>query len=108
VVDGNCTFTITNSTTFAVKININMTNFTGGGGWTLSSSSPDGTHTRVTAYYSGEALASATVLTTSDQVFIASLAGSATKKWDFKWETPTSFADRTQKSATITLTGVVP
>jgi hypothetical protein len=106
ITDGQCTFTITNSQANAIKINIKAANFTGGGGWTLGT--PDGTHTRLIAYYSGQNPASGVTLTTSDQVFVASLAGSATLKWDFSWETATSFADGTQKSSTITLTGVAP
>ena len=106
VTDAQCTFTITNSQANAIKVNINMTNFTGGAGWTLGV--PDGTHTRVIAYYSGENPASGVTLTTSDQAFISSLAGSATIKWDFSWETPTNFVDGVQKTAQITLTGVVP
>lgn len=106
ITDGQCTFMITNSQSNAIKINIQATNFTGGDGWTLGA--PDGTHSRLIAYYSGQNPASGVTLTTSDQVFIASLAGSATLKWDFSWETATSFADGTQKSSTITLTGLVP
>ena len=106
VTDGQCTFTITNGQANAIKVNIQATDFTGGGGWTLGT--PDGTHARLIAYYSGENPASGVTLTTSPQTFVASLAGSATLKWDFSWETPTSFADGTQKSSTITLTGLAP
>jgi hypothetical protein len=45
-------------------------------------------------------------LTTSDQEFYDGLAGSATIKWDFKMETPTSFTDGVEKTGTITLTAV--
>ena len=106
VTDAQCTFTITNGQANAIKVNIQATNFTGGGGWTLGA--PDGTHARLIAYYSGENPASGVTLTTSPQTFVASLAGSATIKWDFSWETATAFADGTQKSSTITLTGVSP
>jgi hypothetical protein len=106
ITDGQCTFTITNGQSNAIKVNIQATNFTGGGGWTLGA--PDGTHARLIAYYSGQNPASGVTLTTSPQAFVASLAGSATLKWDFSFETATSFADGTQKSSSITLTGVAP
>jgi hypothetical protein len=106
VTDGQCTFTITNSQANIIKVNIQATNFTGGGGWTLGA--PDGTHARLIAYTSGSNPASGVTLTTSPQTFVASLASSSTIKWDFSWETATSFDDGTQKSSTITLTGVAP
>jgi hypothetical protein len=106
VTDGQCTFTITNSQSNAIKVNIQATNFTGGGGWTLGA--PDGTHARLIAYYSGQNPASGVTLTTSPQAFVASLAGSATIKWDFSFEDATSFADGVQKSSTITITGLAP
>jgi hypothetical protein len=106
VTDGQCTFTITNSQSNAIKVNIKESNPTGGVGWTLSSSVGSDT-IKDTAVVSGVDPASGVVLTTSDQVLIASLAGSATKKWDLKRETGT-FTDGAQKTSTITLTGVAP
>jgi hypothetical protein len=106
VTDAQCTFTITNGQANAIKVNIQATNFTGGGGWTLGT--PDGTHARLIAYTSGMHPAAYVTLTTSPQTFVASLAGSATIKWDFSFETATAFADGTQKSSSITLTGLSP
>ena len=107
VVDGNCTFTITNNAAAAVKINIHGHAFTGGVGWTLTSGAPGSDTVRITTYYSGQDPASGVVLTTSDQTFIASLAGSSTKMWDFKFETGT-FTDGTQKTGIITLVAATP
>ncbi len=108
VVDGDCTFTITNNDTVnAVKVNIKATNFTGGVGWALTSGAPGSNTVRITAYPSGTDPASGVVLTTSDQVMLASLAAGATKKWDFKFEAGT-FTDGEGKTSTITLTGVIP
>ena len=102
VVDGECTFTVTNNSGGAIDITIKATNFTGGNGWTLTSDPPDEDEVRLTAYYSGQNPVSGVVLTTSYQAFIDSLADSATKKWDFKMETGT-FTDGVQKTSTITL-----
>ena len=100
--DGDCTFTITNSSGAAVDIDVKITNFTGGVGWTLASAVASNT-VKMTTYYSGQNPASGVVLTTSDQEFLTSLADNATKKWDFKLETGI-FTDGVQKSSTITLT----
>jgi hypothetical protein len=107
VQDGECTFTITNSQANAIKVSIKESNPTGGVGWTLTASAPGENTIRDTAVVSGVNPASGIVLTTSDQTLIASLAGSATKKWDLQRETGT-FTDGAQKSSTITLTGSAP
>jgi len=100
--DGDCTFTITNSSGGAVDITIKASNFTGGDGWTLTSGAPGSATVRMTAYYSGLNPASGVALTTSYQSFISALADSGTKKWDFKLETGT-FTDGVSKSSTITI-----
>jgi hypothetical protein len=105
VVDDDCTFTITNSSSVAIDLAISATNFTGGVGWTLGV--PAQNVARMTAYYSGQNPASGVVLTTSGQAFYSNLATSATKKWDFKLETPTAFTDGVAKTSTITLTATV-
>jgi hypothetical protein len=102
VEDGECTFTITNSSGGAVDLTIKATNFTGGDGWTLTSNAPGSGTVRMTAYYSGQNPASGVVLTTSYQSFKTAVADAATLKWDFKLETGT-FTDGTQKSSTITI-----
>jgi hypothetical protein len=60
---------------------------------------------KLVAYASGQTLATAKILTTSDQLFISNLAASATKKWDFKFMTGT-FTDGVAKSTTIILSSV--
>jgi hypothetical protein len=102
--DGECTFTITNDSAGAEDIDIKCSNFTGGVGWTLASSTGEN-QVKITAYYSGQNPASGVVLTTSDQEFYDGLAGSATIKWDFRLDTGT-FTDGAAKTATITLTAV--
>jgi hypothetical protein len=108
VTDGNCTFTITNGDPYnAVKINANATNFTGGVGATLHASPPGTDQVTMTLYYSGQNPASGLVMTTSDQVFIASLAANVTKMWDFNLQLGGT-TDAVQKSSAITFTGVAP
>ncbi len=108
VVDGDTTFTITNNGSAAEKISIKGANFTGGVGWTLVSGAPGSNEVRITAYATGDNPASGPVLTTSDQTLVASLAASATKKWDFKLETASGFGDGAAKSGVITLTASAP
>ena len=106
LVDAGCTFTVTNNGNVAENIAITATDFAGGVGWTLGT--PAQNVVRLKAGKSGDALETDMVtLTTSPQAFISSLAGSATKKWEIKMETPTSFTDGVTKTSTITLTATL-
>jgi hypothetical protein len=103
--DTECYFTVTNNSGAAADIDIKATNFTGGSGWTLTSGSPGADTVRLRAGKSGDANEAAMViLTTIDQAFISSLADTASKKWELKMETPTSFSDGDTKTSTVTLT----
>jgi len=104
ITDAYCTFSVTNNGTTPINITIKATNFTGGAGWTLGT--PDATHARLTGFKSGDDPSAGVVLTTSEQSFISALAASSSKKWEIKLETPTSFADGSVKTSTITLTAV--
>lgn len=100
--DGECYFSVTNSSGGTIDITIKSDNFTGGVGWTLGV--PAENVARIKAGASGTDNETAMVtLTGSYQAFIGSLADSASKKWEIKLETPTSFTDGVEKSATITL-----
>lgn len=104
VVDGECTFTITNDGSITIDIDVKGTNFTGGTTVSLTSGAPGSNQVRMTVYYSGQNPASGVVLTTSDQAFYTGLAASGTKKCDFKFETGTLPTDGTQKTGTLTFT----
>lgn len=106
VVDGDCTYSVSNDGADAFKIMIHGHNFTGGVGWTLGA--PGENQARITAYYSGQNPASGVVITTSDQQFYASLGAGNHLHWDYKLETPTSVTDGVQKQTTLTLTAVSP
>jgi hypothetical protein len=108
VVDANCTFTITNDGSTTEKISIKGTNFTGGTTTSLVSGAPGTNELRITAYPSGIDPASGVVLTTSDQTLVASLAGSATKLWDFKLELGTLQNESNQHTGNLTLTAAAP
>lgn len=104
--DSECFFEVTNNSGAAVDISIVATNFTGGDGWTLSSSAGENIVV-LKAGKSGDANEDAMVtLTTSPQSFITGLADSASIKWEVKIETGT-FTDGVLKEATITLTAAL-
>jgi hypothetical protein len=103
--DSQCFFAVTNNGDIA-SITINATNFTGGVGWALNAS-VDVDKVVMKAGKSGDANEAAMiVLNSSPQVFISSLAASATKKWEIKLSTGT-FTDGVTKNGSIILTGVL-
>jgi hypothetical protein len=104
--DGDCTFTITNDGASTEDIDMKISDFTGGVGWNIVAGAPGSNEVRITAYYSGQNPASGLVLANTDAEFYDALAASATIKWDFKFETGSSFTDGVAKSATLTLTAV--
>lgn len=106
VQDSDCTFTLSNDSNGSIKVLIKGSNFVGGVGWTLVTTAPGADEVKLVAYYSGQNPTSGVVLTTSDQTFISSLAV-GTIKWDFSLTTGIN-SDGTQKTGTITLTGVAP
>jgi hypothetical protein len=106
VIDGDCTFTVTNNGAADSLISIHGHNFTGGVGWTIGSSVGANT-IKITCYKTNDNPANGVVLTTSNQTFISSLAASAHTHWDFKLETGT-FTDGVGKTGIITLTASTP
>jgi hypothetical protein len=103
VVDGDCTFTITNNGATAIDLDMKMADFTGGVGWNIVASAPGSNEVRITAYYSGQDPSAGLVLANTDAEFYDALASSATKMWDFKFETGT-FTDGVAKSGVLTIT----
>jgi hypothetical protein len=102
VVDGDCTFIVTNAGS-AVDLDMKMADFTGGVGWNIDAT-PAADEVGITAYYSGQNPASGLVLTNADQEFYDSLAVSGHVHWDFKLDTGTSFTDGVAKSGVLTIT----
>jgi hypothetical protein len=105
VVDGECTFTITNNGD-AADIDIKATDFTGGTTWNLVSGAPSTNEVRVTAYCSGDNPASGVVVANTDQELYDGLASSSTIKWDFKFETGTLADEADVHTSTFTVTAV--
>jgi hypothetical protein len=105
VVDGDCTYAITNSGNSAIDVSIHSHNFTGGVGWTIAAN-PGVNTVKLVAYKTDDNPASGVVLTTSGQSFITDLADGSHIHWDFSLTTGT-FTDGVGKSTTITLTSTV-
>lgn len=110
VVDGDCTYTITNTGNVPIDISITGNNYTGGVGWTLGANAGADT-VKMVAYKTGDNPAATptgngVVLTTSGQAFISNLAAAGHTHWDFSLITGT-FTDGVAKSTTIRLTSTV-
>lgn len=104
IAEVNCTFNVTNEGSVATKVQIKATDFTGGDGWTLSNTTVGNNTVILAAGVEGDAQSAMVNLTTSNQDFIASLAASASKDWEFSLTTG-NFTDGAEKSSTLTLTG---
>jgi len=105
VVDGDCTYTITNTGNVPIDISITGNNYTGGVGWTLGANAGANT-VKMVAYKTGDNPASGVVLTTGGQAFISNLAAAGHTHWDFSLITGT-FTDGVPKTTTIRLTSTV-
>lgn len=105
LVDGDALWTITNSSGGAVDINIKGTNFTGGVGWTLAGAIGENI-VILTAFEEGDGSGDGLVLTTGDQQLMNSLADSANKDWELKFNSASSHTDGVGKSSTVTVTAV--
>lgn len=102
LVDGGAYFTVTNNSGFDVDISFKATNFTGGNGWTISSSTGSDTVV-LTVYIEGDGSGDGVYLTTGDQELITALTTNI--DWELKLETGT-YTDGVAKQSTITLTAV--
>jgi hypothetical protein len=105
VVDGDCTYAITNNGSVPIDVSITGNNFTGGVGWTLGANVGSNV-VKITVYKTGDNPASGVVLTTGGQAFISNLAAAGHTHWDFRFDTGT-FTDGVAKSTTIRLTSTV-
>ena len=105
--DGECEFAVTNNSGAAVDITIKATNFTGGVGWTISSSAGEN-QVVLKGGVSGVANEGAfTVLTTGEQSFINSLPDSNTEYWELMMESATSHTDAVAKESIVTLSATL-
>lgn len=104
--DGECYFTVTNSSGAAVDITVKGTNFIGGAGWTLSGSPSEDIVTLKAGKSGDELEANMVTLTTSELAFISNLPDTESKKWELKLETGT-FTDGAVKTGIVTLTATL-
>jgi len=97
VVDGDCTFSISNNGTTSIDIDIHGHSCTGGVGWTLNST-PGSDNITITTYTTGDnPTTDGVIVTTSDQEFISNLASENHTHWDFKFQTG-QFTDAATKT----------
>jgi hypothetical protein len=104
LVDGDAKWTVTNNSGGSVDINIKATNFTGGVGWSLGV--PAENVVRLSAFEEGDGSGDGLTLTTSYQEMMNSLADSANKDWELKFESATAHTDGAAKSSTVTVQAV--
>jgi hypothetical protein len=102
--NSECLFEVTNNSTCPLKILIRATDFSGGTpGWALGDTpGPDTVTLKVGKV--GDEEVDLKTLANTDQDFITSLNPATSLRWELKMETPTSFSNTDQKTATITLT----
>lgn len=105
--DAECYFRVTNNGNM-INVSVNASNWTGGVGWNLSTGTPSTNEIKMKVGKSGDANEGAMLtLNTSPQVFITGLAEFASKKWELKLESGTSFTDGITKTCTIRLTATL-
>jgi len=110
VLDDECYFTITNSSTVAIDLTGNLSDFSGGDNNSTNSNdgSNDGTTYGAYAYYSGETFASKVLLKSTGSAtgsFSSDLAATTNIKIGFQVETQTTaWAGGDADTATLTIT----
>lgn len=101
--DEDAFFTVTNNGSIAVDISANITDWTGGVGWTNVSGSPGENQTRFSIFVEGDGSTDNVTITAGTPAnIISSLAASADIDWEIRLETGT-FTDGVGKTMTVTL-----
>lgn len=101
--DGDAYFTVTNNGSIAVDISANVTNWTGGVGWTNVSGSPGENQIRMTLFAEGDGSGDGSVLSSTPSTVSENLSSSSNIDMEIKVETGSSFTDGVGKTMTITL-----
>ena len=110
VVDGECEWTLTNSSTVAVDLTANMANFAGGSDNSTNGNGTAGaTAYAAWTYWSGVALASKVVCNSSgSSTAYSNLAASGTKKWGLMFGTQTNaWTGSSSATSALTVTGAI-
>lgn len=107
VIDADCNFTITNTSTIVTNIKIHMHDFSGGsanmtnGGTGTAGATSYGAY----GYYSGMTFTSKVVVSTSDIELIHALGATTNKKWGVQINTQTdAWSGGSNSTATCTIT----
>lgn len=101
--DGDAYFTVSNNGSIAVDISANVTNWTGGVGWTNVSGSPGENQIRMTLFAEGDGSGDGSVLSGTPSTVSENLSSSSNIDMEIKVETGSSFTDGVGKTMTITL-----
>lgn len=110
VVDGECRFQFTNSSSVAIDITINFPDFTGGDAMEnidTGYANNDTNSFGVSGYESGDTWPDDAVIfkSAASDVFISNLAKDGTKKWGMALKTKSgAFSSRDEMSSTVTAT----
>lgn len=107
--DGECYFTITNSSTIPTNVTLNISDFTGGDADpNTNAGTNNATAFGAYGYYSGLAMANKVVAkTTGSDVLIASLAGLTNKKWGIEIKLQADdWTSATNMTGTATITAI--
>lgn len=106
--DGDCHFTVTNSSSVITNTTIGTTaTWTGGASWTCSDTATPAEDTfGMKAGASGTAITSMVVVkpAATFETLLAALAANTNCMWEFEFLTPTVVTDGVEKSGTVTLT----
>jgi len=99
-------FTVTNNSTYPVKISIRGSDMTGGSvNWTLSDNAMPGPDTYgLKAGLDGDGVSYNITVTKNNNILIDNLADNISQRWGLELWSPTSFSDGVLKSGTVTLT----
>jgi len=100
-------FEITNNSAFAIDIYIKGTNMIGGNGWSLANDGIAGNN--IVAIKAGVSGGSYNIIVKKDEPYnllTEALNPTASLLWGLQMSAPTTFSDGTEKTGTVTVTGV--
>lgn len=109
VVDGECNFTITNTSTIAIDLTVNFPDHTGGDASTNSDTGANGTTSfGAYSYFSGDSFAAKVIAkSAASDVAYASLGATTDIKWGIQYESQSNaWASGTAMSSTVNIAAV--
>ena len=106
LVNGNCTFLVTNNGGTTISVKTRAYSWSGGVGWTLVTSQPSVDEARLILYRSGDTLVNAHNLTHAEQTWLTNFTAGNTTYFDLRLDTATIFSDFVYKETYVILTGI--